>query len=103
MPDKKRPNRSYRSLLFWIGLGIILIILYSLLQSSATVKKEVVFSDFIIDVEGDKVAEVTISGNQVRGKYVDGTAFKTITPPQYDDLTNIGNSFLALPQIPHHF
>ncbi len=89
MPDKKRPSRSYRSLLFWIGLGIILIILYSLLQSSATVKREVVFSDFIIDVEGNKVAEVTIAGNQVRGKYVDGTAFKTITPPQYDDLVNI--------------
>jgi cell division protease FtsH len=89
MPDKKRPNRSYRSLLFWIGLGIILIILYSLLQSSATVKKEVVFSDFIIDVEGNKVAEVTISGNQIRGKYVDGTSFKTITPPQYDDLVKI--------------
>ncbi|MGD8535036.1 MAG: ATP-dependent zinc metalloprotease FtsH, partial [Candidatus Aminicenantes bacterium] len=89
MPDKKRPSRSYRSLLFWIGLGIILIILYSLLQSSATVKKEVVFSDFIIDVEGDKVAEVTIAGNQIRGKYVDGTSFKTITPPQYDDLVKI--------------
>ncbi len=89
MPDKKRPSRSYRSLLFWIGLGIILIILYSLLQSSATVKKEVVFSDFITDVEGSKVAEVTIAGNQIKGKYVDGTAFKTITPPQYDDLVKI--------------
>ncbi|MGD2245454.1 MAG: ATP-dependent zinc metalloprotease FtsH [Candidatus Aminicenantes bacterium] len=89
MPDKKRPSRSYRSLLFWIGLGIILIILYSLLQSSASVKKEVVFSDFIRDVEENKVSEVTIAGNQIKGKYVDGTAFKTITPPQYDDLVKI--------------
>ena len=89
MPVPKKPSKSYRSLLFWVGLGIILIILWSLLQSQATVKKEVDFSDFIIDVEENKVSEVTIAGNQINGKYVDGTPFKTITPPQYDDLVNI--------------
>lgn len=89
MPVPKKPIKSYRSLLFWVGLGIILIILWSLLQSQATVKKEVDFSDFIIDVEENKVSEVTIAGNQINGKYVDGTPFKTITPPQYDDLVNI--------------
>ena len=89
MPVPKKPSKSYRSLLFWVGLGIILIILWSLLQSQATVKKEVDFSDFIIDAEENKVSEVTIAGNQINGKYVDGTPFKTITPPQYDDLVNI--------------
>ncbi len=89
MPVPKKPIKSYRSLLFWVGLGIIMIILWSLLQSQATVKKEVDFSDFIIDVEENKVSEVTIAGNQINGKYVDGTPFKTITPPQYDDLVNI--------------
>lgn len=89
MPVPKKPSKSYRSLLFWVGLGIIMIILWSLLQSQATVKKEVDFSDFIIDVEENKVSEVTIAGNQINGKYVDGTPFKTITPAQYDDLVNI--------------
>lgn len=89
MPVPKKPSKSYRSLLFWVGLGIIMIILWSLLQSQATVKKEVVFSDFIIDVEENKVSEVTIAGNQINGKYVDGSPFKTITPAQYDDLVNI--------------
>ena len=89
MPVPKKPSKSYRSLLFWVGLGIILIILWSLLQSQATTKKEVDFSDFIIDAEENKVSEVTIAGNQINGKYVDGTPFKTITPPQYDDLVNI--------------
>ena len=89
MPIPKKPSKSYRSLLFWVGLGIILIILWSVLQSQATTKKEVDFSDFIIDAEENKVSEVTIAGNQINGKYVDGTPFKTITPPQYDDLVNI--------------
>ncbi len=89
MPDKKRPSRAYRSIIFWIGLGIVMIILWSLLQSSATVKKEINFSEFLQDVEGNRVLEVTISGNQIRGKYADGSSFKTITPPQFDDLVKI--------------
>jgi cell division protease FtsH len=89
MPVTKKPTKSYRSILFWIGLGIILIILWSLLQSQATIKKEVVFSDFLIDVEADKISEVTISGKQIKGKYVDGTSFKTIIFDQYDELVTI--------------
>ncbi len=89
MPVPKKPTRSYRSILFWIGLGIILIILWSLLSSQATIKKEVHFSDFLTDVEADKVSEVTISGKQIKGKYVDGTSFKTVILDQYDDLVTI--------------
>jgi cell division protease FtsH len=89
MPVPKKPTKSYRSILFWIGLGIILIILWSLLQSQATIKKEVDFSDFLTDVEADRVSEVTISGKQIKGKYVDGTSFKTIILDQYDDLVTI--------------
>ena len=89
MPTPKKPSKSYRSLLFWVGLGIILIILWSVLQSQATTKKEVDFSDFLTDVEGDQVSEVTIAGKQINGKYVDGTSFKTIILDQYDDLVTI--------------
>ena len=89
MPVAKKPTKSYRSILFWIGLGIILIILWSLLQSQATIKKEVVFSDFLIDVEADRISEVTISGKQIKGKYVDGISFKTIILDQYDELITI--------------
>jgi cell division protease FtsH len=89
MPVPKKPTKNYRSLLFWIGLGIILIILWSLLQSQATAKKEVDFSDFLSDVEENRVSEVTIAGKQVNGKYVDGTSFKTVILDQYDDLVTI--------------
>jgi len=66
-----------------------MIILWSLLQSSTTVKKEINFSEFLQDVEGNRVLEVTISGSQIRGKFADGTSFKTISPPQFDDLVKI--------------
>jgi cell division protease FtsH len=90
--DKKRPRKktkSLKNLLFWIAAGIIIIILWSLLQSPGAVKKEVDFSQFMNEAEQNRVQEVTIAGSQIKGKYVDGNAFKTVAPPQYDQLVKI--------------
>ncbi|UCC41693.1 MAG: ATP-dependent zinc metalloprotease FtsH [Candidatus Aminicenantes bacterium] len=72
-----------------MAAGIIIIILYSLLNAPSAVKREVDFSQFIDEAEENKVQEVTIAGNQIKGKYVDGTAFKSVAPSQYDDLVKI--------------
>jgi len=85
---KSRP-RAYKSVLFWLTAGIIIIFLWSQVQSPAAAKKELAFSQFMTDVEANKVEEATITGNDLKGKYLDGTTFKTITPPQYDDLVKI--------------
>lgn len=86
----KKRNRSLRSALFWIAAGIIIILLWSLLQSPTMVRNEVTFSQFINDVEANRVAEVTIIGSQVKGKYINnGTSFKTVLPAQYNDLVKI--------------
>jgi cell division protease FtsH len=85
---KSRP-RAYKSALFWLTAGIIIIFLWSQVQSPAAAKKELAFSQFMTDVEANKVEEATITGNDLKGKYLDGTTFKTITPPQYDDLVKI--------------
>ena len=87
MPKKK--TRPYRNILFWIAAGIIIILLWSLLQSPSAAKREVDFSQFLTDVEGNMVEEVTIAGSQIKGKYSDGTTFKTVAAPQYDDLVKI--------------
>lgn len=89
MPPPKKQVKSYRSILFWMALGVVLIILWSLLQTAGTVKKEPPFSEFLIEVENDQVEEVTIAGDQINGKYIDGTTFKTTAPANYDDLVNI--------------
>jgi cell division protease FtsH len=86
MPAPKKPVRSLRSLLFWIAAGIVIIILWNLLQTPGAVKKTVNFSDFLNSVESDKVNKVNIAGNEIKGEYSDGTSFKTISPSQYNDL-----------------
>jgi cell division protease FtsH len=88
-PRPKGPIKSYKNILFWVAAGIIIIILWSVLQTPGAASRDVTFSDFMNQVEGDQVAEVTITGNQIKGKYTDDTTFKTVSPTQFDDLVKI--------------
>ncbi len=85
----RKPNKSLKNLLFWLSAGMIIILLWSFLQNPTSANKEVAFSQFMNDVEANKVEDVTITGTQVRGKYRDGETFKTTTPSQYNDLVGI--------------
>ncbi len=83
MPQPK--IRPAKSLFFWIAAGIVIITLWSLLQSPALAKKDVPFSKFMSEAEAGRVAEVVVQENQLRGVFTDGTAFKTVIPSGYND------------------
>jgi cell division protease FtsH len=90
MPDvRRKPPKSYRSIIFWIAAGIVIIVLYSLLQTPGAVSREINFSDFMDEVERGNINEVTITGSQVKGKFTDGQAFKSVVLLQYDDFVKI--------------
>ncbi len=85
----QKRNSSLKNIVFWLAAGAVIIFLWSVLQTPAAVKTEITFSQFMNEVEAKKVEEVTITGAQLRGQYRDGTTFKTVLPPQYDDLIKI--------------
>jgi cell division protease FtsH len=87
MPKPK--NKSMKNLLFWISAGVLIILLWSLLQSPAAGKKDINFSEFMTEVEQGNVESVTIQENQVNGQTKDGQAFKTVLPAGYADLIKI--------------
>ena len=86
---RRKPPKSYRSIIFWIAAGIIIIVLYSLLQTPGAVKREINFSEFMDEVERGNINEVTITGSQLKGKFTDGQEFKSVAPTQYDELVRI--------------
>jgi len=86
MSKQKKQLTSYRNILFWIAAGIIIIILWSVMQSPNALKKDVNFSTFLDEVEDGLVTEVEITGNQISGKYADGTEFKTVSTDKFDTL-----------------
>jgi len=84
----KKPN-PVKNIVFWAAAGIIIILLWSLLQTPNIIKTEVPFSQFLNEVEGNKVEEVTITGTQVKGRYRDNSTFKTVLPSQFNDLVKV--------------
>jgi len=89
MDKKRKKPKAYKNLAFWLITGIIIIVFWSLLQSPKAAKNDISFTQFLDDVENERVGEVTITGSQITGKYLDQTEFKTVSPPQFDGLVPI--------------
>jgi len=79
-------NQFYKNLALWLVIGIVLIALFNMFNQPLNPQSEVVFSDFMNQVEQGQVNEVVISGDNISGKYVDGKSFQTTAPPKDPDL-----------------
>ena len=52
-------------------------------------QSEIIFSEFMNQVESGKITEVKIQGDRISGKYLDGRSFETMAPPKDPDLVRI--------------
>jgi cell division protease FtsH len=74
-------RQSYKTVLLWIALILVFVSFYQFFQQHNGEKKELTFSQFIADVEADKVKEVAVKGNNYQGRYRDnGQEFRTVGP-----------------------
>jgi len=75
-------NSFGKNLALWIIIGLLLVALFNLFQSTATrgTQNTLAYSEFVTDVNRGQVREVTIQGNSINGKYSDGRAFSTYSP-----------------------
>ncbi|MBT3923867.1 MAG: ATP-dependent zinc metalloprotease FtsH, partial [Nitrospina sp.] len=79
-------NQFYKNLALWLVIGIVLIALFNIFNKPLTPQSEVVFSDFMDQIEQGQINEVVIRGDNISGKYMDGQAFQTTAPPKDPDL-----------------
>ena len=82
-------NQFYKNLALWLVIGMIMIALFNIFNQPLNSQSDVIFSEFMDQVEGGKVSEVTIQGDRVNGKYLDGSFFQTMTPSKDQDLVRI--------------
>jgi cell division protease FtsH len=75
-------NNFGKNLALWIVIGLLLVALFNLFQTSSTrgPQSTLAFSDFIAEVERGQVTDVTIQGNNITGHFTDGRAFTTYSP-----------------------
>jgi len=86
-------NSTLKTLFLWMAIFVVVILLWNAFQHSKGSDEDLSFTQFVKDVRGGRVSEVTISGQQdLAGKfkggaqYAEGQKFKVTLPPTYPDL-----------------
>ncbi len=69
-----------KNMALWLVIGLSMILLFNIFNQTQPVEKELIFSEFIAQVERGEVAEVTLKGSDIRGRLTDGTLFRTFAP-----------------------
>jgi len=77
-------NLFHKNMALWLIITLMIILLYQLFNRPQMSYENIVFSEFLSAVEKGTVLEVMIQGDNIRGKYLDGRAFKTFAPRDPD-------------------
>ncbi|MDY6843921.1 MAG: ATP-dependent zinc metalloprotease FtsH [Thermodesulfobacteriota bacterium] len=80
MKKEKKTNGFSKNLALWLGISIIMILLFNLLSSRVEIQQKITFTDFLDAVESNSIKEVVIQGEKITGRYVDNREFKTYSP-----------------------
>jgi cell division protease FtsH len=82
-------NSTLKSLVFWMVLVVVAVGVWNFSTRFQTQSKSVPFSDFMTQVEDQRIEKVTITGQEIRGIYrAEKEPFHTYAPAQYEGLAN---------------
>ena len=70
----------YKNLALWLVISLVVIFLFNMFNHPQKARNEITYSEFLNSIERGEVSEVTIQGNNIYGKRLDGKAFKTFAP-----------------------
>ncbi len=82
-------NSRAKNLLFWVVVGLFMILLFNLFQvPNQPQEEEVMFSDFMTDLDRGEISKVTIRDSHISAIKRDGTRIRTYTV-EYPDLVKV--------------
>ena len=75
-------NSTVKTLVFWLVIMVSAFLLWQTVGVKPDAPKipEISYSEFLSQVEAGNVTKLTISQNQVRGRYRDNTSFRATVP-----------------------
>jgi cell division protease FtsH len=78
-------NPFYKNMAVWLVIALVFILLFNLFnQQAVTRQQKIMFSDFKMAVEQGEVRQVTVSGDNIQGTFVNDTKFVTHSINDYD-------------------
>ncbi|HZR65369.1 MAG TPA: ATP-dependent zinc metalloprotease FtsH [Terriglobales bacterium] len=81
-------NSTVKTIIFWVVILISAVALWQVVKTANSGQKvqEINFSRFMSEVDQGTVKDVTISGQEVKGKLADGSMFHLTAPANYPDM-----------------
>jgi cell division protease FtsH len=73
-------NQFSRSIALWLVLGLMFLLLFNIFSRQQPREPEIIFSEFLNQVDKGQVKLVTIQGNLIKGETASGEHFKTYAP-----------------------
>jgi len=73
-------NPLQKNIALWLVISLIFVMLYHLFSQPKDSHENIIFSDFIASVDNGQVLEVSIQGDNITGKFLNGKSFKTYAP-----------------------
>ncbi len=83
-------NDLAKNLMLWVVVAVVLMVVFQSFSPKLAPGQDVVYSQFIADVQGDRIAKVDISSDERTLKFErkDGSAGTTTAPRRDEDLVN---------------
>src|SRR5271168_3097293 len=78
-------NQFSRSIALWLVLGLMFLLLFNIFSRQQPKEQEIMFSDFLNQVDKNQVEKATIQGSEIKFDTSNGDHFKT-NAPEYPDL-----------------
>ena len=76
----KGMNQFSRSIALWLVLGLMFLLLFNIFSRQQPREPEIIFSEFLNQVDKGQVKTVTIQGSLIKGETATGEHFKTYAP-----------------------
>jgi cell division protease FtsH len=73
-------NPFYKNLALWLVITLLMVMLYNLFSQQQLTQNDISYSEFLSMVEADRVAEVTIQGQEIRVTDLNRSSFKIYAP-----------------------
>ncbi len=75
-------NSTFKTVILWVTLVAVAVVLWRIIQGGPNSGKdhEIAYTQFMADLNDNKVADVTIEGSVARGKMRDGSMYHLVVP-----------------------
>lgn len=103
LPGKVTMKSTYKTILIWVGILIVAVGLYNLVERSRQgAPRTLNFTEFLNRVENGEITDVVVTGSNLTGHLIAGKeSFRTTIPKDYvslyDRLTSKNVSVTVLP------